>query len=132
MKRPAKPQPKDDFTRRRTLRVPFTPEPKKLRTIKGTSKAVDVAVGEGELLARILEHKDVTPEIANSIRAITVGACLYVAKELDTHELAPQLTRDIYPWGKLAHPGMRDLFMSLLADVKRDMPRLYKTVFPNA
>jgi hypothetical protein len=132
MKQSPKTQPNDDLDRRRTLHVPFTPAPKrKLRIIKGTPKAIEVAAGEGELLARILEHKDVTPEIANSIRGITVGACLYVAKELDTHELAPELVRDIYPWGKLAFPGIGDLFLSLLVDVKHDMPRMYKTIFPN-
>jgi hypothetical protein len=122
----------DDLTSRGALYIPFTPEPKKrLRPIKASTKAIDLAVGEGELLARILEHKDVTPEIANCIRVLAVGACLYTAKNLDTHELSPELIRDIYPWGKLAHRKMRDQFMLVMADVKRDMPRMYETTFPN-
>jgi hypothetical protein len=114
------------------LYIPFTPEQKKrLRPFNATDKAVRHAVGQGELLARILEHEDVTAEIANCIRVIAVGACLYVAKHLDTHELDPQLIREIYPWAKLAHPKIHDLLMLIMVDVKRDMPRMYETIFPN-
>ena len=88
-----------NLNRRQFYPVPLTLEPRrKLRFIDGSKEDVKMAVNEAEFLARILEHKQVTPEITNTIRVLTVTACLILAKELDTHHVEPEMVRDIYPY----------------------------------
>jgi len=118
------------LSKRQFYPVPVTLEPKqKLRIIKASKQDVHMAVNEAEFVARILEHKQVTPEIANTIRALTAVACLFIAKALDTHEAEPQMVRDFWPYARLIKSvAMRELFESLMVDIKRDAPRLFKSM----
>lgn len=115
------------------LHVPFTPNPKrKLRFLSQDSSEQEagVAVAEAEILARILEDKHCPPEIQNSIRALMVGACLWTAKALDTHHVEPELVRDIYPYGRaIMGKQLRELFESLLVDLKRTAPGIFDSFF---
>jgi len=114
------------------LPVPFTPEPKrKMRYLSEdtSKKEVGVAVAEAEILARMIENKHSTPQITNAIRALMVGACLHAAKGLDTHHIDPQMVRDVYPYGRVIESKFtRQLFESLMIEVKTTAPRLYESV----
>lgn len=117
-----------DTRRRRPMVVPVTPDPRRIMRPYGSEAAkedVDAAVLEAEFLARILEHEKVTPKLVNTIRFLVAGACLYVAKELDTHQIDPQLVRDILPYASAVNrPFFRQAFEWLIEDVRRDAPRL--------
>lgn len=116
-----------ELSQRKYLHVPFTLEPKrKMRVITGTKDEIRIAVAEAEFFARALESKKATPDIRNTVRAATAGACLYVAKALDTHQVDAQLVRDIYPYARVLAPQLGKIFESFVAEMQTNAPRLYK------
>lgn len=117
---------------RRPLFVPFTPDTKRrLKPISATREQVQMYAARAELMKRVLHDDRCTPHLRELGRCLTVGACLYLAKALDSHQVDAQLLFDIWPWANAVEPKKFQVFLDMfMQDLAEHAPEIHLEYFP--
>lgn len=116
----------------RPMFVPVTLGTKRrLKPISAERERVKMYAARGELFKRVLLDKRCTPELRETGRCLMIGACLYLAQALDSHQVETQMFVDIWPYANVVEPKKFQIFFDMfMQDLANHAPEIYLEYFP--